>query len=342
MRLAWIQFFKRSPINLRSVALVPKGRNPKGYALFASAYLTMGDEDTARELLDEMVAMRCRDQELACWGYNFDWESRAFFVAEGTPNIVTTAFAANALLEAYERLGDDESLGIADQSGRFLVEQMVLSEDSESLTFRYIPGSDVVVHNAYMLGAGLLARLYSHTNTPRYLEASRKAMHRAMLSLRPDWSWPYGERDHHQFVDNFHTAYNLSALDKWMRYTGEQRWVAELENAYKYWLNTFFLSDGRPKYYNDSLYPIDVHCSAQAILTCIQLAGLDERSSTLANSVASWTIENLQGGDGAFYYQVTRWYKNRIRYIRWSQAWMMIALASLLEFEGGGNDAGVV
>src|SRR5918911_5183667 len=38
-RLAWTQAFKRSPVNLRPLALVPPGRNAKGTALFALAAL---------------------------------------------------------------------------------------------------------------------------------------------------------------------------------------------------------------------------------------------------------------------------------------------------------------
>ena len=39
LRLAQLQFFKRSPINFRQIALVPKGKNPKGLALSALAWL---------------------------------------------------------------------------------------------------------------------------------------------------------------------------------------------------------------------------------------------------------------------------------------------------------------
>src|ERR687885_431802 len=39
-RLAWTQAFKRSPVNLRALALVPRERNPKGTALFALAELS--------------------------------------------------------------------------------------------------------------------------------------------------------------------------------------------------------------------------------------------------------------------------------------------------------------
>ena len=40
-RLIWIQFFKRSPINLRKLFLVPKQYNAKGIALFLSGYCNL-------------------------------------------------------------------------------------------------------------------------------------------------------------------------------------------------------------------------------------------------------------------------------------------------------------
>src|SRR5919112_6427956 len=52
-RLAWTQAFKRSPVNLRPLALVPAGRNAKGTALFALAALSRfratGGEEYRRE-----------------------------------------------------------------------------------------------------------------------------------------------------------------------------------------------------------------------------------------------------------------------------------------------------
>ena len=34
---------------------------------------------------------------------------------------------------------------------------------------------------------------------------------------------------------------------------------------------------------------------------------------------------------GYFYYQVLPFFTNRISYMRWSQAWMLLALATMLE-----------
>ena len=42
-RLAWIQGFKRSPINFRKLLLVPKMHNAKGIGLFLSGYCNLFD-----------------------------------------------------------------------------------------------------------------------------------------------------------------------------------------------------------------------------------------------------------------------------------------------------------
>ena len=44
-------------------------------------------------------------------------------------------------------------------------------------------------------------------------------------------------------------------------------------------------------------------------------------------------MENMRDREGYFYYQVQPFYKNRISYMRWSQAWMLLALSTLLEHD---------
>jgi hypothetical protein len=118
-RLAWIQFFKRSPINFRRLSGVPRDRNAKGIALFALAALadyrrtgTKEAEIEVRELLDLLMEMSLKGFKGAAWGYNFDWQARALFAPRGTPAIVPTAFAARALCEAAEVVDRDEYLSL--------------------------------------------------------------------------------------------------------------------------------------------------------------------------------------------------------------------------------------
>src|SRR3982751_1955252 len=115
-RLIWTQFLKRSPINFRPLVRIAPSRNAKAMALFALAALanfqtdeSAETEGEARDLLGALTGMSLKGFKGAAWGYNFDWQGRAFFAPQGTPTIVPTAFAARALVEAG-RILDDQYL----------------------------------------------------------------------------------------------------------------------------------------------------------------------------------------------------------------------------------------
>ena len=111
-QLAWIQLFKRSPFNFRSITRVPKGYNAKGLGLFASGLAAQGRMEEAGRLLEQLSRMTCKGYAGVSWGYNFPWMARAFYVPEGKPNMVTTVFVANAFLDFAERTDDPEKSGL--------------------------------------------------------------------------------------------------------------------------------------------------------------------------------------------------------------------------------------
>jgi hypothetical protein len=102
-------------------------------------------------------------------------------------------------------------------------------------------------------------------------------------------------------------------------------------------INTFFTEKGISKYYNDSVYPVDIHAPAQLVITLAKLKKFEEYRVLLDN-VLAWTIENMQAPGGYFYYRTNRYYKSKIPYMRWAQAWMFYALSEyLLQSEGNNN-----
>jgi hypothetical protein len=137
-------------------------------------------------------------------------------------------------------------------------------------------------------------------------------------------------------VDNFHTAYVLLSLTRIGKSCaaavgGDPAIGAALQRGYKFWSECFFLADGWPKYYHDGLYPADAHAAATAIVTLLELRDLDSGAMLLAEKIAAWTIRHLRAADGHFYYQRRRFYTVKTPYMRWTQAWMLYALARLLE-----------
>jgi hypothetical protein len=77
-----------------------------------------------------------------------------------------------------------------------------------------------------------------------------------------------------------------------------------------------------PKYYDKSLYPIDATAVAQSILTLTRFRKMD-----LATRVVNWTLKNMQDESGYIYYQRTKRGVNKIPYMRWSNAWMFMAIS---------------
>ncbi|HSP63206.1 MAG TPA: hypothetical protein VLQ90_09515, partial [Pyrinomonadaceae bacterium] len=164
-RLAWTQFHKRSPINFRSWAGIPRERNAKAVALFALAALadfrrhpTKENEIIARELLDDLIWMGLKGFRGACWGYNFDWQSRLFFASRGTPTVVPTAFAARAFIEASTAFGDESYLQAARSACDFILGDLNRNEESaDEVCFSYSPLDRTRVFNASLLAGEVLA-----------------------------------------------------------------------------------------------------------------------------------------------------------------------------------------
>ena len=145
----------------------------------------------------------------------------------------------------------------------------------------------------------------------------------------------YGAAAGQQWVDNFHTAYVLLSLARILESCdgGSADLKPALQLGYSFWRERFFLADGWPKYYHDSLYPADAHAAATAIITFLELRDLDSGAQPLAETIAAWTIRNLHDARGFFYYQRRRFYTVHTPYMRWTQGWMLYALARLLELQ---------
>ena len=339
-RLIWTQVLKRTPADLRAVARVPEQRNAKGLALIALAQLarhrklrTAESAAEARNILDELLAMKLSQYSGAAWGYNFDWQNRKFFASRNTPTIVPTAFTVRALLEAASEFNDQEYLSTARSTCDFILKDLPRPHESETeICFSYAPNSHTRIHNASLLAAEVLAGVGARINDRRLTDVAERAARYVVKRQQPNGSWLYGEESTQAWVDNFHTAFILFSLKRVIEACSlGSEFRDSLKRGYEYWRESFFLADGWPKYYHDDPYPADAHAAASAIVTFLELADLDQNSIELAERVARWSTNNLRDERGFFYYQKRRFYTVKKPYMRWSQAWMLYALGRLLE-----------
>jgi rhamnogalacturonyl hydrolase YesR len=183
-----------------------------------------------------------------------------------------------------------------------------------------------VVFNASLLGSRLLARVYSYTKETFLIEEAKKSAAFSCGHQKTDGSWSYGTYGFHQWIDNFHTGYNLECLFDYMKYSGDYSFEENLSKGFDYYIQTFFTEEGIPKYYNNSVYPIDIHAPTQLVITLSKLNKFDEYKG-LMEKVLTWTIDYMQSDQGYFYYQINKYFTSKIPYMRWSQAWMFYAFS---------------
>jgi hypothetical protein len=55
----------------------------------------------------------------------------------------------------------------------------------------------------------------------------------------------------------------------------------------------------------------------------------------VAQSILRWALIHMWDDRGFFYYRVLRSWTDRTSYMRWSQAWMLLAMVMLLEVSEG-------
>jgi hypothetical protein len=339
-----IQLLKRSPINVRKPLLIPKTQNPKALALFLSASIKLSSlgfqgKEVITDLIDKIEAMRSPDEKYFCWGYSFPWQTRDMLVPRGDPNLVCTIFVANALLDAYDSVGDRRCLEMAKSAADYIVNELYFTEGASIAGYCYpTPDSRSRVHNANFLGAAFLCRVYKYSGNKKLLENALKVARYSASKQKDDGSWDYGEYSTQKWIDNFHTGYNLGALRDIRTYTGIEEFEPCVEKGFKFYIDHFFKKNGAPKYFHNRDYPFDIHCVAQSIITLLMFKDRDERIERLALSVYRWSLAHLRSDRGYYYYQITPYCRNKIPYIRWSQAWMLLALTTLWENMAASNN----
>lgn len=333
--LVWIQFNKRSMLNLRPILGVPKKRNPKGIGLFILGLLEDYSRTGEQSYLDEAVSLgdwlltQQSDQTQwhhACWGYHFDWNARAFYVPKGKPNVITTIYVAQALFALGKVTRNEKYSAPALDAANFIVNTLHTKDDDREF-FAYIPGEVAFVHNASLWAAAWVAFVGNETQNETYKTLALNVARQSVKEQADDGSWVYGARHHHQFIDGFHTGYNLEALHLIKETLNISEFDRVIEQGLRYYKGHLFEQDGTAKYYHNNRYPLDMHCVSQAIFTLLKV-GKTKEDIALTEKIIAKSIDNLyMPNKQRFMYQKHKYMTNKINYIRWTQAWVYYSFA---------------
>jgi len=351
LNIAVQESIKRSPVNIRPLALVEQRRNFKGTALFTMANLNAhellgrGDQsretdrgNLSRETERSDVDYRAEADSLAMWlvenrcrGYSGYCGSHRHVIQEldgrrdpTDADIVSTSFGARALLASNDlnsRYGE-----IARTADRFVHEDLAYTGVDEGARIRYATcdGDDYFTHNAIALGARLFLDLHADTGRDDYRGRAESLLDYVVTHQADCGGWRYREPPEasHLSMDNHHNGFIVETLQYHADVTGSDRYADALADGVAFYRNTLFESDGAPNWDEDSAYPKDIHAVAQGIIVFTATGDL-----AFARRIVDWALENLYAGGGRFYFRRTRFFTRPIVLMRWCEAWMAYALS---------------
>ena len=340
IRILATTLFRFSPVNLRKIAGIGPGINAKAMGLLLSSYSKLNKfgikkVDGRQSLIFEwLVKNRSKDFSGFSWGYNFPWQDVNRLLPRGAPSIVTTAYVTHGILDYYDSTKDPLALAASKEACEFILKDLNIKNISDSLCFSYTPFEKNMVHNANVLGSSILARVYSYSNSSRLKDNSTKSINFTVDRQNSNGSWDYGinpETQEPRIQIDWHQGFILDSLLDYIKYIepSDPKYYDSLIKGAEYYKNNQFMGGGRCKWRGDTIWPVDVHNQAQAIITFTKLSEYNLKYLEFACKVADWTIDNLRDNSGFFYFQKWPLFTNKIPYMRWSQSWMMLALTLL-------------
>jgi len=346
-----IQVQKRNPVNIRPLIGVRKERNPKAIGLFLRAYCLLyrktGEQqylDRAHEMFTWLKEHPSSGYSKYCWGYNFPWASPVKYVDAYVPSVVATGFVAKGIYEYWcvmrERPDDvargrlDEIREVLTGAADFVLQHLDRIKDETGVCISYTPEMKDACYNASLLGAEILARYLAvvpardnESDIHQLIEASVDFVTARQLE---NGCWNYSidlatGKERRQI--DFHQGYVIESMEEIVRLTGKRKpeWEQAVVKGLEFYRQQQFTDDGRSWWRLPKERPVEIHNQSQGIVT---FSMFDEYRA-FAETIAEYTIQNMQDSDGYFYYQKFPLYTNRISYMRWSNAWMTVALCAL-------------
>jgi len=220
----------------------------------------------------------------------------------------------------------------------FILNDLSRYQDDSGLCISYTPIKRDVCYNANLLAGEILAMNYSISGDEQYKELSKEIVNFVLSRQFEDGKWMYSEYPESGKVRNqidFHQGYVLESLlniDNILALNSNEVEEAIFKGANFYYKNQFY-DNGRSLWRIPKKFPVEIHNQSQGIITFALLNKFDKNYLPFANTIANWTIKNMQHPKGYFYYHKNKLMDHKIPYMRWSQAWMLLALTYLLTTE---------
>lgn len=339
------QFQKYNPINVRRLIGVKKDYNPKGLGLMLKAYCLLHKHDAdqfplqyADELFDLILDNKSDQYQLPSWGYNFDWATPKEYLVANSPSSVVTSFVIDGVWEYYSLTGSEAAKNLILGAADWIDQVITITELEGGISYAYTAQSKGACYNASLLACEVLAKADAITKSFKHSENINKAIDFVLSKQKDKGEWWYSyniEADSERKQIDFHQGFILISLNNLNKLLPIKRQDVDdaIKKGLRYYKNYQFYSNGKSLWRIPKAWPVDIHNQSQGIITFNELAHYDDSYYGFAKTIAQWTIENMQDKKGYFYYRIFKHHKHKIPYMRWSQAWMLLAFATFITTE---------
>lgn len=339
-----IQLLKRLPINIRPALGIPKEQNPKAMGLFLHAYTILweltGDahyEEQCHHLFHWLMRHRTEGYRGYGWGYNFPWASSIKYLPAYTPTSVVTGFVMRGI-DRYARLFDSPAARYAaTEAAEFVLSDIPSYEDESGICFSYTPIEQDICYNASLLAAEVLAIDASLNKHTYHHGLILRAIDFVVSRQKDDGSWYYSMNiasgAERKQID-FHQGYIIESLHHIMNWASiaDERYKNAIQKGIDFYAHHQFEKNGKPMYRLPKRWPVDIHNLSQGIITLCRLGVSFPEFESLLHSIVHWGNRKMLNRKGFYNYRRSKFTCTAIPYIRWSHAWMFLALSEYSKY----------
>jgi len=325
------------PSSVRVAGRVRKQINSKGIALLALAnqyrFLSTGFDKylkTAEEYLQWLTKHRVTKYGGTGWGYPFDWQSNVL-IPEGTPSSVVTAFCGEAFL-LYRSVTKKEDYDIIlKEISVFLSEGLNQVKTEKGICFSYTPVDTFTVHNANLFSAWFLVETGFLFGRKEWVNIGKKAVEYTLSDQNKDGSFSYsGPPMKNDIIDAFHTGYVMRLLKRISHHFPEEKVINDaISKGMDYYIHAMFTKKNFPKDRNVKKYPVNIHTLNEWIMIFIEFPEYRDKLNIKIQEVLRLLFRKMQYRPGLFAYKAYPFFKIKIPFFRWNQAWTFFALSRL-------------
>jgi len=251
-------------------------------------------------------------------------------VPRHSPNLVVTGFIAKGLFEYQKIEPNADVLSMTKQIITFIEDNLQTTEDESGLCYSYTTLERDKCYNASLQAGEIFAWYYAQTQENTYKEKALRTAQFVISRQEPDGSWNYSEnldgKSTRRQLD-FHQGYVIESLDFIQHHLGEVLlYENQINRGFSFYRKFLMKENGQTLYRYPVEYPVEIHNQSQAIISCSAYSDLPQ-----ATRVLGYTLKQMRNKKGYFYYKKYPWITIKTPYMRWSQAWMMLAMVTILE-----------